>query len=463
MTSGTDPTWGAISTYAKWAAQNHERISPEPLIDLYETKGWKAEPDGTLRWRPIRHTSYPFLFETLEAANPELHKQTRDAILADERFGRLEGGQVTTRMGSFGFLADQIIHFCIGAQIVDGQFLHDDALVQAAYDAIVQTLASSHLTATLIIPMPGLRVLGGSFELDAGIVFGRLSDDEFLKLAKLDLVTPQWRGFPMIDQYSRSGCRVEIDVPVSFLTAVEAQATPAPSTPEKRRFGQRTTSAFNDLIQDLLFATRLASPERIFATGAVLEISGWLGYRSSEVLRFPTAAFGSSSDYVIDDATANRLSTLWSDLKLNVTKHHLPDIAMRRFNAAVDRANIEDALVDLMIVTEALFLSDAITERSELKYRSRQRAAKLLATGGSPWRESYNVFGKAYDLRSTIVHGGDVPETLNLDGHKINISEFLSRLIELIREALAISTHEYATNKDFATTKYWDQLVMGAD
>ena len=157
------------------------------------------------------------------------------------------------------------------------------------------------------------------------------------------------------------------------------------------------------------------------------------------------------------------MRTLWDELKAPTGKHHLPEIAVRRFNAAVDRPSLEDSLVDLMIVGEALFLSDQSKDRGELGYRLRQRAAKLLGGSGRPWREVQAVVGRAYDLRSRVVHGADLPLSVKVDGSKLEISAFIARLSEVVRECLVISVHEYATNKNFATAAYWDELIMGPD
>jgi len=43
-----------------------------------------------------------------------------------------------------------------------------------------------------------------------------------------------------------------------------------------------------------------------------------------------------------------------------------------------------------------LFLSDQDKDRGELGYRLRQRAAKLLADEGHPWRQVHAIVGEAY-------------------------------------------------------------------
>ena len=250
MSSGIDQTWGAIAAYAKWAAVDFVPVGAEPLVGIYETEGWQAAPDGALRRGITKQTFSHGLFEALQSANPELYRTTRDALRADDRFGEWDGGMVGTAMSSSGFSVDQIVSSCVAAQITsDGEFLPDEAKVRATYDEIVQWFTSPHQKATALIPLPGLKVAAGgdSFELEPGIVFGRFSDEEFVTLARLDVISSGFGDFPLINEAYRFGCRIEIEMPTRFQTQADLQAEPAPTTPATRRFGQRTSWAFNDL------------------------------------------------------------------------------------------------------------------------------------------------------------------------------------------------------------------------
>lgn len=81
----------------------------------------------------------------------------------------------------------------------------------------------------------------------------------------------------------------------------------------------------------------------------------------------------------------------------------------------------EDALADLVIAVESLFLSDAgeAKERGELRYRLAQRLAFFSANGSYSRRGLFGFMKKAYDVRSALVQGG----TPSADDLKVPKSE----------------------------------------
>ncbi|MFH1747646.1 MAG: hypothetical protein ABIG44_11440 [Planctomycetota bacterium] len=107
------------------------------------------------------------------------------------------------------------------------------------------------------------------------------------------------------------------------------------------------------------------------------------------------------------------------------------DVAIRRFDDAIHRARPEDGLLDLMIAAEALFLSDIhnAKERGELRYRLSLRAAVFLTEEGGDSTIIYNLFRKAYDNRSAIVHGDTASGAANLLKTADEIEDQLRRVL----------------------------------
>ena len=93
------------------------------------------------------------------------------------------------------------------------------------------------------------------------------------------------------------------------------------------------------------------------------------------------------------------------------TKRSLPQICARRFNAAIDRTSLADAVVDHLIAAEALFLKDAgkPEDRSELGFRLALRAALLLGEDAQDRVTIYRCMKRAYHVRSAVAHGGSLP------------------------------------------------------
>jgi hypothetical protein len=84
------------------------------------------------------------------------------------------------------------------------------------------------------------------------------------------------------------------------------------------------------------------------------------------------------------------------------------DIALGRFNGSFATDAIL-ALVDLATALEAIFI-DEKDGTEGLTVRLRTRAAALLATDDDPAASIFNDIGAFYDLRSTLVHGGNLTE-----------------------------------------------------
>ena len=119
------------------------------------------------------------------------------------------------------------------------------------------------------------------------------------------------------------------------------------------------------------------------------------------------------------------------------------EIAIRRFNYAYERVNLEDKLIDYVIAFESLLLLG----ESEKKFKFAQRGAFLLGKEIKDPKRRYNYMkeakeflSKAYKLRSNIVHGSKRLENKT----KINKKEVPKQtFIEVIEEYLRKSIKIY--------------------
>jgi hypothetical protein len=131
----------------------------------------------------------------------------------------------------------------------------------------------------------------------------------------------------------------------------------------------------------------------------------------------------------------------------------------------MDRTSFEDAIVDYLISAEALLLKDAggSEDRGELGFRLALRGSLLLeASTGRDRRRTFKLFKRAYDLRSRVAHGGSLDPAVSLDAQaSVPLSEFVNELGHAMRDALRAAVHLYAADRTFATTEYWDTLILG--
>lgn len=115
--------------------------------------------------------------------------------------------------------------------------------------------------------------------------------------------------------------------------------------------------------------------------------------------------------------------------------------ALRRLRSSVERYAPSDPerLLEYAIALEALYLNDIGTDRVELAYRLRLRAARFLATSFAERNELFMTLRDLYHLRSRVAHGESL-ERLGpkdrmilekvLDRGPVIVSESVLRILE---------------------------------
>ncbi len=458
-----DPTLKAILTFVKWATCDFDRSSHGVLVHVIERNTWTKNADGALRRKNIGTPVVHRLIDVLKQTNEKLWGITNNAVQTDPLFAPYIAGMVGTEMGTTAFSADSIIYGCVASQVTpEFELVYDEDRLKAKYTELRSAFIRETIQATILVPLPGLTVTlpAQRFELSPNISFGEFSEQDFSACANAAIVDPVSQSHPLIEARNGFGCRAVVDLP-----AVRwPPGTPFGGLPAMHRkglgFGELVWWAFDEFVEAMLFTLRLAGSEKIIAPGAILFVDDISGRGSSSYRRVTPPSWAAS--YTIDEETAERITELWEVLTKSKHKRRLPRICSRRFNASLDRLSVEDAIADMTIAAEALFLSDQQKDRSEMGYRLRLRAAKLLESCGYDPQEVASTMAKAYELRSTVVHGRELAEKVKLGGKDLSIDEFLSQVIHMMRDALAASAKEYAADANFATTAYWDNLIIGS-
>jgi hypothetical protein len=93
----------------------------------------------------------------------------------------------------------------------------------------------------------------------------------------------------------------------------------------------------------------------------------------------------------------------------------------------------EDALVDLVIALESLFLEE---ETAELGYRMAMRVAGLLHDRGAERQTTFELIQKAYQTRNRIVHGGVPPLKIKVHEESIEFEKFISLVEDHVRQSI---------------------------
>lgn len=226
--------------------------------------------------------------------------------------------------------------------------------------------------------------------LSAHLVIGPFSATDKTTLWDSLAYTPTYRGLgevPPIGGYQLGGAQLR-------LTAVENEGRP----PQMGWIGV----SYQDEVRDVITALRLlregcvgivvgfSHPSARFSNGMS---GGWssLSYHAS----------GIHGSYTLHTTDLPALRELVNKLALSAVQKSL-GVALRRFNQAYERSQLEDRLIDLTIALESSVLDE---DPNELTYRLARRGAALIAQDRPP-HETRETLEAVYAARSQIVHNG---------------------------------------------------------
>jgi hypothetical protein len=124
-------------------------------------------------------------------------------------------------------------------------------------------------------------------------------------------------------------------------------------------------------------------------------------------------------------------------------------VPLDRLNRAIRRLEDVDRAIELGVACESIFLGDQSSDRGELSFRLRLRVAWLLGKDASERQRLMRLFRDLYAIRSSAVHSGNLPSTID------NPGTILDEGIKAVAEALYVVIVKGAPN--------WDKLVLAAD
>ncbi|MCX4098023.1 HEPN domain-containing protein [Nocardia sp. alder85J] len=119
------------------------------------------------------------------------------------------------------------------------------------------------------------------------------------------------------------------------------------------------------------------------------------------------------------------------------------DVAMNKFNGSYRESGPFEHLVDLATALEAALLGGE-KETEGLSLRLRTRVAALLATEADSGEALFRDVSRLYDIRSKLVHGGQIPE------------KELRKLINGISTVPESAKNSFVTAVDYAVDRMRD-------
>lgn len=464
-----DPLTDPILAYLKESLANFRKSNaPVQLVQGFE---WITEASGNVR-KAIVERPYIGAFFIRDNKTPSpLYTQAVDAIMQDPIFGNAMNTLIGDEGGQTRLDCEGVIGFAMrGIVKPDGSFSLKKQMVSQRLAEIRRYLSEPIMKSSLIIPLPGIKCYQIPFVIEDGIEIDQLSAKEVAWSVESGALRLINNDIQYVMAEDRMGIRIRIESARKIIRPEEMQS---PSNEflehvngernKAHRFGSFSRWKIDEYVEDLLFVLRLARSDFIGTSGAVLVSERPTGRSSTWTIR-PTRNF-SNARYEIDIPTGRAIRSYWREMKRqSVTKRHLPPICERRFNAAMDRFSLDDAVVDLLVAAEALFLRDAgsAEDRGELGLRLSLRTANLLANHPTDRLAMFKFMKAAYDERSHIAHGGSFRSTVKVSGRdaKVPLNEFVDELTAVMRKAFQKIIPKYRRDASFGTVEFWDSLII---
>jgi hypothetical protein len=464
----TDPLTDAVYEYLKGLVGVLRRSGAS--VHVLEGQEWVRGHDGFIRRQVIERPFLGLLLRTYKDQDPIAYRSVAAAIEHDPYFGRV----LEHMVGDDASLSRFDIDTVLGAASqriakADGSLALRKSRVAHELARLRRYVRAKDREYVLIVPLAGLRAERFPFVIEDGIEIDRLTDGEVGACVGAGVLRSMSDDFPVLSAEECVGVRVVITGPARMIASDQLEATQQQTSDELQaemekphRFGERKRWHMGELVEDVLFVLRLSRSEFVGTHGGVMISTNHMGTSRTWVAR-PTRQFVRTS-YEIDRKTARDVRSRWRAMKAQAgKKHSLPSICERRFNAAMDRTSLDDAVVDHMIAAEALFLrgTGSPEDRGELGFRLSLRAAKFIARDEVQRVSMFKFIKTAYGVRSTISHGDPGPKTVKVPGRAgppVPLSEFVEELGSTMRAALNRAVDAYGADPNFGTVDYWENL-----
>ncbi len=329
----------------------------------------------------------------------------------------------------------------------------DEARFDALYGEYESALFAESFTYNLVVPLPGLTSDGLPIDLGEQAVVDTMTEEEALACVRSGLFQPMGGDWPIISVASETALRLTVSLP-----KVVGEPRPEARDQEVAALFDR----FKDVAERTVLALRLSSSSRIVAPGYIYYANEWplRGAISFAPLGSSPRRTMWATAYEVDAEAVAAFRESWGQLASEgVRRQRELGVALRRFSDAGDRDRDDDALIDLMIAAEAMFLPNV---RDELKYRLALRAAFFIAAEmGLSRREVFSHMKRAYDARSVLAHGGVLADLKLADGTHVALGEFVRVTTDHLRTALRKGVRLASESAEARPLVDWDNLTLG--
>lgn len=445
-----------VREFTRQAVARVAAVSDIPIQDFEISTNWELGPDGHFRERRVRK---PGLWRILQ------HYQSvpgyRDAVqvlTVDPLIGSHVGRLVGTQLSATRLAADDILWSLLHAMANDeGVFEFTDECFDRKWQELLDFCEAEQILLKLVAPIPCLNTPTLPLRLNDELVIDKLSEAEVTICCQVGVLRPLRPSVPIVTSDLAVGLRKT----TWTRKIIRSSNEPLPETDlmSEGSFGRRPTVVDHLAVDDVLSALRLLKEGQVRTSGYVSWVDcHWIG---GGVSYTPMGHWPFIGGCGLDEDEIVPLIELWRQLEGSAGRLAFP---IHRFNLAFERGLLADRIVDLVIAAESLFLSDIdVHDRGELRFRFALRAAKFIEHPSYSERELFRVMRRAYDIRSSIVHGGSPKATGLPNNDAADLLQFVDGIEELVRLALRKAIGMQERGAQLRKSEFWEAMLLRSD
>lgn len=447
----------ALRTYVRTAMQVLQAACPDgPPEVIVGTDEWRRDSDGVFR---LYDQKQPLWVTGLWRLDEQLHgspdyARVLAALRATPYANELLDQLVGTGSSQFRLDAAQIADRVIWDMAHAHGLGFDDERFAQAFQSLDVDLRRREFTQVSLVPLLGATVATPPVALSSDLEIDRMTDAEIGLCLSVGMLPNEFAGRLRLRRHLP-----EVAIRFQHKEPLHIGEIPLDSSGMVKRY-----AAITDRLLGVLAALRVFKGARVSIPGMLHFGSDWPVKGSTQFTFANPGFFPWANKYSLDPDEVPRLCSLWQKVEPVVTGGGALANAIRRFSYASERERPDDALVDYMIAAESLFLSEINTpDRGEMRYRLSHRAALFIPSEEYRPREVFAFMRRAYDARSTIVHGGNTPDATVLkspNGMTMTLHDFTQLTGGLIRQALQKAILDSNARGKLAVD--WDSLLFPA-
>lgn len=410
---------------------------------------WHKQDDNSYVKQQINRPLWSIILHRAEEefARTKEYGDFLEAIKSDERISR----HIDTLVGtSFSRHRMEARNFAIRPAY---EFLTDNGVKEFNKDnfdhfyiEMEKDILSEEIEYESLTPLCGFKMVGTELPLDDVTSIIRLSEKDVLYFFNMGIKLGS-----SIGSYEHVHSAHEYAIKTSYKCPKILGEAKKPDIDEVSKLQN------NKIEQSIIDAFRIFKKGRLYPITTIRRGKGFFAMGTSYSFEKPAKHF-MNNKYLLSIDEAKEFASFWKEkTRANLPEKNFLSVAIRRFSQANERDNIEDEIIDLMIAAEALFLSSGGSFTGELKYRLSHRAAMYIENEVKQQKYVFNFMQKAYDVRSSIVHGSDPKLPKKPDNTQY---ESLKDFCDDIEQYLRISIKKAISSDEVTKEIDWNSIIF---